>query len=193
MIILKVNYEKLVEDYPKEVEAFLTDLRNSHSKSKDTPIEKIEWIVSWGFFGKKAKNDEEKASKQEAYMNKMSLQYEDRLNLDIPKIKVNISLRAGNYARVDRVDGVSESIVNIAKEIIKFQMHEEQKHFNDPVVMSSLPPLDLKEEGGDGEVGIDLSSPDALDSILDKISTDGMTSLTKNELQFLERNSRKTT
>jgi hypothetical protein len=44
---VKISYQEMQEKYPDHVSAIMGEIRSSKSKSKDTPIEDIEWCIRW--------------------------------------------------------------------------------------------------------------------------------------------------
>src|SRR5271165_5118459 len=103
MISIKVTYDQCLKDYPEVVEEFLTSLKESNSISKNIALEKIKWFYSWGKFNKKAKTDDEKALNNINLQNRMAMTYDQRLPLETEKVKVNITMEAGEFLRGDRV------------------------------------------------------------------------------------------
>lgn len=193
MLIFKQNVEDVQKNFPKTVEDFMNDLKNSNSGSKDYPVDKTKWVISWAFMIKKANTDEEKVLRDIAYNAKLKLVYSERLKVEIPRIKIDISFKAGKYFRGDRTAETPEFITKMAEEIVKAMMIAEQKELNDPIVIESIQEFidefekraaESNPEGGVEEEDLDL------DNILDKINNSGMTSLTASELSFLEAKSK---
>lgn len=183
MITFKLKYDAIVKEYPEVVNQLITELRNSNSPSKDIAEEKTDWVITWGFFVKKAKTEEEKLEREEKFMEKFKLGWEDRLKLELPKIRVTILMKAGNYVRGDRFETVSSFVTEMATQIMNFTMHKEQEHFQYQDVIDTLPSLPVQEE-------TNVTEELNIDVILDKISEQGMSSLSQSELEFLEHSSR---
>ena len=183
MITFRANYDDVVRWFPEETDQFISELRTSTTKSSRVKVEKIEWVVSWGFFGKKAKNEEEQLGKQDKFMDKLKLVYTERLEVEIPKIRIFLSMKAGQYIRGDKIYVIPDFFKSMAGEVLKVMMFEEQKHLQDPVVLESLKEF---EHLFKNEVEEEFN----LDDILDKINTTGMESLTPQELKFLEDSSK---
>jgi hypothetical protein len=187
MITFEVKHEFMQEFFPEITDKFLKNLRESDSKSNDTPIDKIQWVISWGFFVKKAKTEEEIIERDLNYQNKLKLKYPERLEIEVSRIRVDILMKAGNYIKGDRFNNTSEYITNMAKEVVKIMMINEQEYLQDPNVLDSMQDFMYLNS----ELSDDFQEQLDLDSILDKINKSGIQSLSKNELNYLEQASRK--
>lgn len=215
MVQFPLKPEEVKEWFPETYKAFIEELRNSKSPSNDKSEEKIEWGISWAFFRKKSKTDEEKVLADMEFEQKMHLTYEERCKVDLPKIRISLSMKAGNYIRTDRsIDkDVPKYVVDMHYETMKITMLQEQMMINDPVVLESLAPFkhlldelmqdmgitpEMLESLGDklpGLTSIQSSAPKRetplnMDEILDKINETGIQSLTAKELKFLEKMSK---
>ncbi len=189
MVQFQITSEKAKEWFPETYNIFLEELRSSKSRYNDVSEDKMHWFISWAFLVKKAITEEEKEAQKVSYMNKMNLVYDDRIQLELPRIKCSITIKANNYYRTDRVfeTEVPPYINDMAKEIVKITMVQEQNYFNNPIVMDSLKEfynLYQPDEVGDNNDNL------SIDDILDKISESGIQSLSPNELRFLEKMSK---
>ena len=186
MIVFKATFEDIAKWFPEESGQFIQELRDSSSKNSKFKAEKTDWIVSWGFFVKKAKSEEEQTAQRDLFMNKLKMVYSERVEVELPKIRINLSMKAGQYLRGDKVySETPDFITQMAREVVKVMMWEEQKQLQDPIVLESLEEFKhLFEESEPSETPLDL------DTILDKINTTGMSSLTGEELKFLEKMSK---
>jgi hypothetical protein len=219
MVQFPLKPEEVKEWFPETYKAFIDELRNSKSSSNDKSEEKIEWGISWAFFRKKSKTEEEKVLADMEFEQKMHLTYEERCKVDLPKIRISLSMKAGNYIRTDRsIDkDIPKYVVDMHYETMKITMLQEQMMINDPVVLESLAPFkhlldeliqemgitpEMMESLGDklpGFSSLQSSAPNAIspretplnmDEILDKINETGIQSLTAKELKFLEQMSK---
>ena len=140
MVQFQVKHEEIKEWLPETYKSFIEELRASKSHSAKKREDKIKWFVSWGYFGKKAKTEEEQVQKDMDAEEKLHLTYEDRIKVDSPKIGVYIYMKAGYYERSDRsIDiAVPQYILDMAKEILKQTMLKEQIFVKDPVVEESI-------------------------------------------------------
>ena len=189
---IPVKIEEIREWLPETYKMFIDDLRNSKSKSANKPEEKIHWMLSWGFFGKKSKDDE-------AYLQKLkdktTLTFTERLNADLPKIKITVFMKAGeHYLRVDRaIDPTPQFIIDFTTDVLKIQMLKEQEEVNNPEVRESLREFEylldeLQEVDGEGKPVAKKAL--RMDDVLDKIGEFGIGSLTIKEKEFLDKMSR---
>lgn len=215
MVQFPLKPEEVKEWFPETYKAFIEELRNSKSASNDKSEDKIEWGISWAFFRKKSKTEEEKVLADMEFEQKMHLPYEERCKADLPKIRVSLSMKAGNYIRTDRsIDAdLPKYVIDMHYETMKITMLQEQMMVNDPVVLESLAPFkhlldelmqdmgitpEMMESLGDklpGFNAIQQNQPKKdvalnMDEILDKINETGMQSLTAKELKFLEKMSK---
>lgn len=205
MVTIEVKSEQLKEWFPITYETFLEELRNSKTQYSDKSEDKIKWVISWGIFRTKAKNEQEQLKNDMEYESKLKLQYNERCAIDITKIKVNVSMKAGFYIRTDRSfdKELPQYIIDMFYEVQKITMLQEQMYYNDPFVMESLAEFqhlldEILKDMEEQEFGIEgLNSLKKavepklhMDDILDKISESGLQSLTAKELQFLERESK---
>ena len=203
MIQIELTNEKMKEWFPKTYQKFLEDYYNSNRKFAKKPEEEIEWMVSYAFYIPKAKSDEEAIQNQINYEDKLKLTYEERCKADLPKLKVDCHMYAGYYSRSDRATDkkIPQYIIDLFYEVMKVTMLQEQMFVNDPIVLKSLEGFqhlldELMEDMGIEMEGVDefakkhKEEPLDMDEILDKISADGVQSLTAKELKFLDKMSR---
>jgi hypothetical protein len=208
MVPVELSAEKMKEWFPKTYASFIKDLRNSSSKSGGKSEDKISWMISWGIFGSKTKDEAHAIQKQIDYDNKLKLPYEERCVVDLEKLRIHVSMQVGYYIRTDRSfdKEIPEYVIDMFYEVMKITMLQEQLILKDPVVMESLEEfkylLDEMMENLES-LGLEIEGleefkqqkktkeqPLNMDDILDKISETGMQSLNAKELKFLEKMSR---
>jgi hypothetical protein len=186
MVSFEVKSDFVKESFPEVYKMFISELRNSDSKNNDMNDEKIRWFISWGFFVKKAKTQEEIIQRDINYNEKLKMLYDERVELEISRIRVDILMKAGSFVRGDRFNNTSEFIESMAREVVKSMMVDEQEILCDPLVIESI--SEFIEFFKENEESVDEILD--LDLILDKINKSGMKSLTKKELNFLEKKSK---
>jgi hypothetical protein len=218
MISIKVSYEQVLKDYPEVVEEFLSSLKESNSSSRDIQLEKIKWFYTWGKFGTKAKTEEEKVLKSITLQKLGSMTYDERLPIEIEKIKVSVTMEAGHFLKGDRVPKesvVSPLVIRYENELLKNQMLNEQKDHENAHVINSIPEIDkdildelippevkamqekMQQAIENGQLGQQAPSGRAktpsfeIDDLLDKISDEGLESLSDEEKEFLKNQSDK--
>jgi hypothetical protein len=205
MVQFEIENDKMKEWFPITYKTFIEELRNSNSKSAEKAEDKIEWMVSWGVFRTKAKTEEEQIQKDIEFENKLHLPYEERCAVDLSKLRLTVTMKAGNRIVSDRSldNNIPEYIEEMFYEVMKITMLQEQMIINDPTVMESLAEykhlldeiledMEIEMEGFD-ELKSAMKKQEAplsMDDILDKISATGMQSLTAKELKYLENMSR---
>ena len=197
MNTIKVTREQVEQDYPHIYAEFMENLRTSNSLSRKINEDKTKWFYTWGSFVKKAKTDEEKVLRDLKNNEKFEMEFPARLELELSKIRVTITMEGGKFMRADRARkhlDLPESIVKIVTETTKLQVLFEQKELNNQNIIDSVPEIDEtvipREQveqllGGsyqDTEVEEELD----LDTILEKITAQGMESLTDAEQKFLD-------
>ena len=202
MTRFQIKFKTVLTDYPEVVEEFMNNLRNSNSQFKDIDLEEIIWYYSWDFTFED--------SEAQSEMSRFDLKYEDRFAYELGKVKINVTMKAGQFKRRDRVNSsvVPKEIISIVDEIVKMMMIEEQKFFDNEEVVKSIPPINSSMyENGDSNIyqtysesyGLESYFDDSedeedidyeLDDILDKIGEHGIDSLTKGEKNFLDSQSK---
>jgi hypothetical protein len=205
MVQFEIENDKMKEWFPITYQTFIEELRDSRSTSADKDEDKIKWMISWGVFRTKAKTEEEQILKDLELENKLKLPYEERCKVDIPKIRITISMKAGYRVVSDRTldSEIPDFVKEMFYEVMKITMLQEQMLINDPVVLESLEEFKdlLSDFIEDMEIEMEgfedvkkaykkQETTLSMDDILDKISDTGMQSLTAKELKFLEKMSR---
>lgn len=184
MITLRITNDNAKDWFPVTYSKFIENLRNSESSSFDCQEEMFEWHLLWGFFVKKANSEEEKIAQMDRYMSKMNLIYDDRVELELPRIRCSLSMKAGYYHIMDRtIDETPVFVQDMAREIIKVMMIEEQDQIGDQIVMDSIRGF---YESIIANEDNDSASELSIDAILDKINESGMKSLNSVELGYLK-------
>jgi hypothetical protein len=109
-------------------------------------------------------------------------------------------MEAGHYIKGDRVPSTSEVspfVVRYETELIKVHMLNEQKEFNEAHIISSIPEpnMEILDELIPPEVKAmqaKMQEPSYdVDELLDKISDEGLESLSDEEKEFLKNQSDK--
>lgn len=133
MVTVIVNYEIVMKEYEKEAQIFIDTLKNSNSKYKNTEVEKIKWMYSFSYFKNKGEYT------QEYYENLYHMKFEDRLEEELSKVRVNLSMSAGHFYISDRISGISDSIKEAVKIITIQKMINEQDQIQDQEVIDTIP------------------------------------------------------
>ena len=117
--------------------------------------------------------------------------YSERLEFEKSKVRVDISIKMGKFAMSNRLPKgmIPPFIEEIVAEIVKIKMTVETEIEDIYQIKDTIPPLtgvvefDIIEELED-ETQLDM------DEILDKISREGMSSLSLEEKKFLDSKSK---
>ena len=183
-----------------EVESDYKDVLNNWTSAmemmgKEVNYEKMEFYYSYGFFVPKVNNKDDFYEKMFEDCSKMK--FEDRLVYELSKVRVNLSMKSGKFYISDRmIKGfVPKSIEDIVKEVTKVKMLLEYEYHLDDEIKDSIPEIDsdiVSFEIIKDVVSSDYSESQKfdIDSILDKISQNGMDSLSEEEKEFLNKKSK---
>jgi len=133
MVTMVVNYDVVSKEYEKEAQELINLLKNSGSKYKDTPIEKMNWFYTFSYFKEKGKYT------PEYYEELLHMPFDKRLEEELSKVRVCLSMSAGQFVIKDRVKGISESIKEATKYVTIQKMVFEQEKIQDKAVMDSIP------------------------------------------------------
>lgn len=181
MYILYSEIDKVYDEFPK-VRKWVKSIEKKILKQE---MNDISVYYSYGFFV--PKNAKSKLSYDEVY----KLFYDKRLNLELSKVRVDITIKSGKFIMTNRLDKIPTDIENIVTELTKVRMMIEGDFHKNREVIDSIPEVDpniiqykiIREDN-------DLIEEFDLDKILDKISVYGIESLTQDEKNFLEKSSK---
>ena len=115
-----VDYDVVLKEYEKESIELINILRTSNSKYKDMDIKKINWMYSFIYFRKKSDNT------AEYYENLFKMPFEERIEVELKKVRVNLALSAGYFYVSDRVKTISDSVKKTVELITMQKIVNEQ-------------------------------------------------------------------
>lgn len=134
----------------------------------------------------------------------VGLPYEERLNYELTKMNINAFAKNGYLIIGDRIPLgiIPEKVVALVGEIVKIKMIVEFEVFGNEQIRSTVPPIDTTKVDPkmvenslnalrmqmDEDIIIEEMS---MDTILDKISMYGLGSITRQELEFLNEQSKR--
>ena len=194
MITIKVDREIAEVDYFEVIDKWLDVIQFQLDKTINS--DKLEFYYSFGSFLPKTQN------KEEFYINMWEetgrMLWSERIEHELSKIRVELTLKMGKFSITDRMakEYIPSLVVNLVTEITKLKMMFECELNNIEEVKESIPPLDkdyvdinsvrqlLKSFLGKGDNTYDI------DELLDKISENGIESLTDLEKEFLNKRSK---
>jgi hypothetical protein len=184
MYIIDTSIEDVCLEFPKTKKW----LKTIHKKflNKDLDMSKVVVYFSYGFFvSKEKKNIIE-------FDDLYKMKFKKRLKYELSKVRVDIGLEIGTFRMTTRLENlIPKNILNIVTELTKVKMIIEGEFHQNKKVINSIPEVDtsiiqykIVREDGDY-----IKDTFDLDKILDKISNDGIKSLTPEEKEFLDKKS----
>lgn len=194
MFTIDIKKEDLVNQFP-EIQKWVKKIKKFSFSQKEVDESKIEFYCSFGFFVPKSHNTQEKFEELAEITSKML--YEERLNFEMSKVRVDITMKVGNFVISDRLPKgiIPDGVFKIVSEITKVKMMVESDYYGNEEVKNSIPEIDKNFVQIDivkDVVNTDYKNQSEfdVDSILDKISDDGWDSLTDEEKDFLDKKSK---
>lgn len=168
---IKVTYEQSIIDYPNLMKKMIDELLISEENVK---LANVNFYYYWTIIPEGDSDLEE---------IKHLLKFEERFEYEKSKIAIEIYIKHKNYIRGEIVDHlpIPNIVLQRAHDAVVAAMIYEQYIFRNESIIQSIPEeVDFEKIFGES---IELS----LDSILDKISTDGYESLSDLEINFLRK------
>lgn len=178
-----------VEEVCNELPVVKKWIKTIHKKflKKEINMDEIEITFSYGFFVPKG-------DKEGFYQNQYNMKFDERLSLEMSKLRVDVFIKVGKFSLINRLDNgvVPSSITKIVNELTKVKMTLEGEYNQNQEVIDSIPEIDtsivsfrILKEGEDTDTVED--SQFDIDEILDKINNSGVQSLTTDEREFLDK------
>lgn len=192
MFTILTNKEEFLADIPSIYSNWLETVNNF---KPDLDHDKIELFYSYGFFHPKVENKEEYY--EEMYQKCSKMEFDERLQHEISKVRVNLAIKCGNFLLSDRLPKgtIPKIVLDIVTEITKVKMLVEYEYHQDDNIKNTIPDVDssiVSFEIIRDVVNSDYSKSQNfdIDNILDKISKQGMDSLSEEEKDFLDKKSK---
>jgi hypothetical protein len=203
MFVIDVERKEITKEFPI-VKEWLKKMKKIKLNEGEVEKDKVEFYYSYGFFVPKNKNDEYLKSMEST----LTMLYPERLEFELSKVRVNLSIKLDNFIITDRLTkgSIPTKIKGIVAEVTKVKMMVESEFSNNREVLESIPALDKNvvdiEIVKDGEStfltttkkvteeNVPTTGEFTIDTILDKISKKGYESLTKEEKEFLDNKSK---
>lgn len=181
MYIIHSDIEKVYDEFPK-IKKWVKIIEKKILKNESP---NISVYYSYGFFVPKNKTEN---SLEETY----KMPFDKRLKFELKKVRVDITIKMGSFIMTNRMKKIPLDIQNIVTELTKVKMMIEGDFHKNQYIIDSIPEVDtniiqykiIRED--------DTTTNDEfnLDTILDKINTNGIESLTEQERDFLEKSSK---
>ena len=194
MYIIDTKSEEVYKEFPY-IKSWVESICDSIIK-KEMGDCKIDMFYYYGFFVPKVSNKQDYYTKQ--YDMYSQMKFDERLNYELSKTRVNITIKIDNFMMTNRLKkGETPSIVSsIVTEITKYKMMAESEFHENQKIKDSIPEVDnnlvsieLVKSLVSGKEEVDETEFD-LDDILEKISKQGMESLSEKEKEFLDKKSK---
>ena len=189
MYIIDTKIERVCDEF-SQVKKWVKTI---HKKVLNTKLDnsKISVYYSYGFFVTKTKSDTEIISNEELF----KLKYKKRLKIELAKVRVDVTIRVGNLILTNRLERglIPEDIKNIVTELTKVRMMVEGEFHKNKKVIDSIPEVDrniVQYKIIKGDEDVDMEPMFDMDLILDKISKEGIQSLSPEEKDFLDKSSK---
>ena len=197
MFVIDVERKEVTKEFPI-IKDWLKKMKKIKLNEGEFDKDKVEFYYSYGFFVAKSKNNDEEYLK--SLDSNLKMLYPQRLELELSKVRVNISMKLDNFIITDRLpkESVPSKIQDIVAEVTKVKMMVESEFSYNKIVLESIPALDktvvdIEIVKGPQDLPIEFVSEAqtfTIDSILDKISKKGYESLSKEEKDFLDNKSK---
>lgn len=182
MYIISAEIDKVYEEFPKVkkwVKVIDTKIKKEESKK----------IIVYYAYGFSLTKETKLIKTEEVY----KLKYKKRLELELSKVRVDITIKSGNTIFTNRMSKIPQDIINIVNELTKVKMMVEGELHQNQSVIKSIPEVDtsiisyriVRDDDYDEEYETGFN----LDDILDKISIEGIESLSDDEKDFLNKSS----
>ena len=197
MFVIDAKRKEVAKEFPI-VKDWIKKIKKIKITKTEFDKNDIEFYYSYGFFVPKSKNKEDEYLK--SLDLSMAMLYPERLELELSKVRVNISMKLDNFIITDRLPKgtIPQKVKDIVAEVTKVKMMVESEFSYNKIVLESIPALDktvvdIEIIKGPEDLPIEFVSEAqtfTIDSILDKISKKGYESLSKEEKDFLDNKSK---
>jgi hypothetical protein len=197
MFVIDAKRKEVAKEFPI-VKDWIKKIKKMKITKTEFDKNDIEFYYSYGFFVPKSKNKEDEYLK--SLDLSMAMLYPERLELELSKVRVNISMKLDNFIITDRLPKgtIPQKVKDIVAEVTKVKMMVESEFSYNKIVLESIPALDktvvdIEIVKGPEDLPIEFVSEAqtfTIDSILDKISKKGYESLSKEEKDFLDNKSK---
>jgi hypothetical protein len=189
MYIIDTKIERVCDEF-SQVKKWVKTI---HKKVLNTKLDKskISVYYSYGFFVTKTKSETEIINNDELF----KLKYKKRLKIELLKVRVDVTIRVGNFIMTNRLEKgtIPQDIKNIVTELTKVRMMVEGEFHKNIKVINSIPKVDrniVQYKIIKGNDDNDMEPMFDMDLILDKISKEGIESLSPEEKDFLDKSSK---
>jgi len=195
MFVIDAERKEVTKEFPI-VKDWIKKIKKIKITESKFEKDDIEFFYSYGFFVPKSKNKEEEYVK--SLESAIAMLYPERLELELSKVRVNVSMKLDNFIITDRLPKgtIPQRVKDIVAEVTKVKMMLESEFSYNKKVLESIPALDKTVvdieviKGSDEKKAVKETNSFTIDTILDKISNKGYDSLSKEEKEFLDNKSK---
>lgn len=193
MFAIEIERKEATKSHPI-VKKWMKAAKKLNLREAEMNKESFDFFYTCGFFVPKSKNTED--ALRDAAAKSYSMLYEERLEEELKKVRVGLTMKSGDFAMTDMLPkgDIPERIRKVVAEIVKTKMIIESEYHQNEQVRSSIPEIDqtianvkIERESDSLEEEEEVLE---VDDILEKISKSGYESLTKEEKEFLDKKSR---
>lgn len=190
MNIISVDYKEVISEF-EIVKEWVNNIHSNILK-KEISEDKIVTFYHYGYFLPKVSNKEEYYSDQFERYSKMP--FEERLAEEFSKVRVNVTIKIGSFMMTNRLEkgDIPQIVKDVVTEVTKYKMVFEGGIHNNSDVIDTIPQFDTSIVSFDlikDQIKSESKNYD-IDDILDKISENGMDSLSEEEKDFLKNQSK---
>lgn len=190
MNIISVDYKEVISEF-EIVKEWVNNIHTNILK-KEISEDKIITFYHYGYFLPKVSNKEEYYSDQFERYSKMP--FEERLAEEFSKVRVNVTIKIGSFMMTNRLEkgDIPQIVKDVVTEVTKYKMVFEGGIHNNSDVIDTIPQFDTSIVSFDlikDQIKSESKNYD-IDDILDKISENGMDSLSEEEKDFLKNQSK---
>jgi hypothetical protein len=191
MFLIPITAEE-VKEIPK-IKEWIQNMNLISFDQSKVDIDDIEFHCSFGYFVPKSHNSEDKF--MDIFEMTSNMPFEERFNYELSKVRVNILLKWKKFSISDRLPKgvIPTSVFNLVKELTKVKMTLEFESHGKEEIKKTIPEIDTSlvnvetfNEVASSEIQKDFN----IDDILDKISENGISSLSDDEKEFLDSKSK---
>ena len=192
MFAVNTTVEEAIGEFPL-IQEWIDTISEKIIKT-DLSDSKIEICYTYGFFLPKTEDKEKLYT--DIYEKSSQMKFDERLDFELSKLRVSINLKIDTFYMTCRLPNGTPpaSIKSIVTEITKVKMMAEGKYHENQEVIDSIPEVDQNiikiDMQNIASQKDEIEEQYDLDSLLDKISIDGMDSLNEKEKEFLNNRSK---
>jgi len=192
MMTIEVGYDEVQKNFPK-IKKWVKKVKSLSLRKDDIDETKLKFYYSYGSFVNKKYNEDY----QESLGKMFQMEYNERLDHELSKVRVSLTLRMGYLTISDRFQKgfIPDVVYKTVAEITKVRMLLEYEYHGYDYIKNTIPEVDnsiVSVEIIKDNIQKDFKEDISLniDEILDKINRNGISSLSEDEKDFLDKKSK---